>query len=161
MASATPVRGPASELPLGAHLVTPRGLYFHHGIHVGGGHVVHYAGFCETLRARPVEEVAIERFAAGREVRINQNVPSRYSATEVVACARSRVGQDRYRLLTNNCEHFSTWCLQGNARSAQVRACVVSLLLGVRVFLGLLKVHLAAASKRAPRAPRTPLPAAA
>jgi len=77
MASAIPVRGPASELPLGAHLVTPRGLYFHHGIHVGCGRVVHYAGFCETLRARPVEEVAIERFAAGREVRINQNVPSR------------------------------------------------------------------------------------
>jgi hypothetical protein len=32
------------------------------------------------------------------------------------------VGEDRYRLLTNNCEHFCEWCLHGTARSFQVEA---------------------------------------
>jgi hypothetical protein len=30
------------------------------------------------------------------------------------------VGEDRYRVLTNNCEHFCEWCLRGEARSYQV-----------------------------------------
>jgi Lecithin retinol acyltransferase len=34
--------------------------------------------------------------------------------------ARSRIGEDDYRLLTNNCEHFCNWCLCGVSRSAQV-----------------------------------------
>jgi len=32
------------------------------------------------------------------------------------------MGEDRYRLLTNNCEHFCEWCLRGTARSFQVEA---------------------------------------
>jgi Lecithin retinol acyltransferase len=38
----------------------------------------------------------------------------------VVVRARSRLGEDRYRLTTNNCEHFCHWCLTGEPRSAQV-----------------------------------------
>jgi hypothetical protein len=38
----------------------------------------------------------------------------------VINRARSRVGEDRYRLLTNNCEHFCEWCLHGEHRSYQV-----------------------------------------
>jgi len=34
--------------------------------------------------------------------------------------ARSRLGENDYRLLTNNCEHFYNWCLSGVSRSAQV-----------------------------------------
>jgi hypothetical protein len=34
--------------------------------------------------------------------------------------ARSRLGEDRYRIFSNNCEHFSEWCLQGVSRSYQV-----------------------------------------
>ena len=30
------------------------------------------------------------------------------------------LGEDRYRVWTNNCEHFVHWCLSGTARSAQV-----------------------------------------
>ena len=35
------------EPPLGAHLVTPRFAYSHHGVYVGGGAVVHYAAFAK------------------------------------------------------------------------------------------------------------------
>jgi hypothetical protein len=36
--------------------------------------------------------------------------------------ARSRLGERRYDLLRNNCEHFCSWCQDGEARSAQVAA---------------------------------------
>jgi hypothetical protein len=38
----------------------------------------------------------------------------------IIDRARSRLGERRYRLLRNNCEHFSEWCIVGEPRSAQV-----------------------------------------
>ncbi|WP_316867889.1 styrene monooxygenase/indole monooxygenase family protein [Ralstonia mannitolilytica] len=37
------------SLALGAHLITPRLGYWHHGIYVGNGKVVHYAGPCDIM----------------------------------------------------------------------------------------------------------------
>jgi hypothetical protein len=31
-----------------------------------------------------------------------------------------RLGENSYRLLTNNCEHFCDWCIRGQPRSHQV-----------------------------------------
>ena len=39
---------------------------------------------------------------------------------DVVARARSRLGERSYRVLTNNCEHFCVWALRGDSRSTQV-----------------------------------------
>ena len=106
---------------LGAHLVTARRGYTHHGIYVGGGRVVHYAGWSRAmLTCRPVEDVSLEEFANGRGVAVRNGSPARYTAHEVVARARSRLGEDRYRVASNNCEHFCHWCLSGENRSAQV-----------------------------------------
>ena len=38
----------------------------------------------------------------------------------VVHRARSRMGEDRYSLFSNNCEHFCEWCMHGEQRSYQV-----------------------------------------
>lgn len=117
----------ASEcFPLGAHLVTPRRGYVHHGIYVGAGRVVHYAGLSRSLLGGPVEEVSLERFAAGRPVSVKRSPSTRYAGAEVVARARSRIGEDRYRLITNNCEHFCAWCVSGDGRSEQVEMLVGS-----------------------------------
>jgi hypothetical protein len=35
-------------------------------------------------------------------------------------CARSRLGENDYRLLTNICEHVCNWCRSGVSRSEQV-----------------------------------------
>src|SRR6187551_2727486 len=111
--------GTGGEPPLAAHLVTPRVLYTHHGIYVGDGRVVHYAGFAHGLRRGPVEQVSLERFARGRKVRIEPG-QRRFDSREVVARALSRLGESRYRFLTNNCEHFCTWALRNECRSRQV-----------------------------------------
>jgi len=47
--------------------------------------------------------------------------------------------ENRYRLLTNNCEHFCTWCLYGESRSEQVRHCLVHPLSGLRLAADMLK----------------------
>jgi hypothetical protein len=87
------------EPPLGAHLTTSRRGYAHHG---------------------PVEEVSLSRFAVGRPVQTVEHERSPFSAEEIVLRARSRIGENDYRLLTNNCEHFCNWCLDGISHSAQV-----------------------------------------
>jgi hypothetical protein len=109
------------EPPLGSHLITPRRGYLHHGIYVGDGNVVHYAGLAGGLHRGPVEEIPLARFTRGRPVWIKAHAPS-FECREVIQRARSRVGEDCYRLLTNNCEHFCEWCLRGEHRSYQVEA---------------------------------------
>jgi hypothetical protein len=104
----------------GTHLTTPRRGYRHHGIYCGDGRVIHYAGFDRFLQRGPVEEVSLAQFAAGHGYSVQPHVAPRYDAAAVVARARSRLGENRYRLWSNNCEHFAEWCLQGVSRSAQV-----------------------------------------
>lgn len=108
------------DLPIGAHLMTPRWGYTHHGIHVGNGRVVHYAGLSRTLIRGPVEVVSLLRFAGGRELFVKAGAEARFSPDEIVRRACSRLGEDRYRLASNNCEHFCEWCRVGESRSEQV-----------------------------------------
>jgi Lecithin retinol acyltransferase len=108
------------EPPLGAHLTTSRRGYAHHGIYVGNSRVVHYSGLSGFRQCGPVEEVSLSRFAVGRPVQIVDHDRPPYSPQEIVRRARSRIGENDYRLLTNNCEHFCNWCLSGVSRSAQV-----------------------------------------
>jgi len=108
------------EPALGAHLVTPRPGFTHHGIYVGDGRVVHYGSFASGWRRRPVEEVPLARFSHGFSVRVRPSEAAGFESAEVVRRARSRLGEDSYRLFTNNCEHFTEWCLHGEHRSYQV-----------------------------------------
>jgi Lecithin retinol acyltransferase len=113
---------PEWELPLASHVITPRRGYLHHGIYVGNGQVVHYTGLAHGLRRGPVEEVSLARFTRGHPVWVRSNGPSTFDCLEIIRRARSRVGEDSYRLLSNNCEHFCEWCLRGENRSYQVEA---------------------------------------
>src|SRR5580692_2557019 len=108
------------EPPLGAHMVTPRRGYTHHGIYVGGGKVVQYGGLSWGLRRGPVEEVSVAQFSQGRPVWVRVLGSHWFDRHEVVRRARLRLGEDRYSVLTNNCEHFCEWCVRGQHRSYQV-----------------------------------------
>jgi hypothetical protein len=106
--------------PLAAHVVTSRVGYTHHGIHVGDGRVVHYSGLSRGWRGGPVEEVTLAEFARGRSTRVRVHAGARFDPDAVVARARARLGEDRYRALSNNCEHLCEWCIYGEHRSQQV-----------------------------------------
>ncbi len=110
------------ELEPGTHLVTPRRSYTHHGIYCGAERVVHYAGLCRHRIRGPIEEVAVADFSHGGPLAYVPRPLARYQGRAVVVRARSRIGEDAYDLLTNNCEHFCNWCLDGRAYSDQVDA---------------------------------------
>ena len=97
------------------HLRVPRqhGLFLHHGIDLGDGSVAHYLEGREILRS-PLEE-----FSRGQDVSVvshDQASP----AGVTLRRAMSRIGEQNYNLLFNNCEHFANWCKTGRHRSGQV-----------------------------------------
>ena len=108
------------EPPVGTHLVTPRIGYVHHGIYLGAGKVIHSGALSRFLPRGPVEEVSLDCFSRGRRIWVRSGPQARFSGPEVVDRARSRLGEDQYHLLRNNCEHFCEWCLHGRERSYQV-----------------------------------------
>jgi hypothetical protein len=125
--------------PLAAHLVTPWMGFAHHGIHVGDGKVVHYGALVYDVIRRPVEEVTLDSFAGGRRVFVVEHGDECLAPEDVIQRARSRLGENRYRLLTNNCEHFVEWCLHDAQRSFQVdTALAYARLMGERVQSSLL-----------------------
>jgi hypothetical protein len=105
---------------IGTHMTTSRFGYTHHGIYVGDGRIVHYPGLSAFRPSGSVQEVSVAEFALGHPVRVVHHLRLPFSPEEIVRRARSRLGEDNYRLLTNNCEHFCSWCLSGISRSPQV-----------------------------------------
>src|SRR5690242_16220299 len=110
------------EWPQGTHLVTPRFGYQHHGIYIGNGRVLHYAGLCEGWRIGPVEEVSLDCFSSGHPVWVKEHPKAKFRGAVAVARARSRLGEKRYSLFKNNCEHLCTWSIDGISYSEQAAA---------------------------------------
>ena len=94
--------------------------YTHHGIYVGDGKVVHYGALKYNLIRMPVEETSLAAFAEGRPLFVVTHSEAAFEVTEIIRRARTRLGEKRYRLLSNNCEHFVEWCLHDEHRSFQV-----------------------------------------
>jgi hypothetical protein len=115
----TRVEGGDDVIPAGSHLVSPRAFYVHHGIYLGDGKVAHYSGLSGSLRPGPIEVTGLQQFANGRSIWIYQDQPA-FSNDEIVARACSRMGESQYKILSNNCEHFCNWCINGTSYSAQV-----------------------------------------
>jgi Lecithin retinol acyltransferase len=69
--------------------------------------VLHYAGLSRSVRRGPVVQVHLYEFANGQADHIECGSEPALDPQEIVARAQSRLGGSRYRLLTNNCEHFS------------------------------------------------------
>jgi hypothetical protein len=82
-------------IPAGAHLVSPRKFYVHHGIYLGDGKVAHYSGLSGSLRAGPIEVTDLHQFANGRSIWIYQDQPA-FSNDEIVV----RAVQELVRLST-------------------------------------------------------------
>jgi lecithin:retinol acyltransferase len=113
------VGGEPEQLVPGTHLTICRRGYTHHGIYLGAGRVVHYAGRLKYPQGL-VEEISLAEFSEGRPFRAEILQTGRFSGNEIVLRARSRLGERRYDLLKNNCEHFCNWCRLGENRSLQV-----------------------------------------
>ena len=130
----TPVK--PSKIIAGTHLYvyrqTPQVLralrkgFTHHGIYVGGGKVVHFAGPIPEYRQARKMRIRIddfETFAGSRDVycwNYNFYEGKMYSHNEIVERALEHVGEGKYNLVVKNCEHFASWCVTGKSMAFQI-----------------------------------------
>jgi len=131
---------------IGDHIFVDRSvlgikLYEHHGIYVGDDMVVHYNGLARGIvfekscfeeilsnvvpldkrNIAKVEMTSLEEFASGDTWQIKEHANAPFSGTDISLCAKARVGEQKYNLLINNCEHFCNECVFGEHMSEQVQ----------------------------------------
>lgn len=117
-------------LAVGDHLIVSRPLfkgyghlYTHHGIYVGANMVIHYAGLANGVFKKGsshVQLASLKDFADGQKIEVHHYDSRPFHAAKIVERARARLGEDRYHLVFNNCEHFSRHCCVGENSSKQV-----------------------------------------
>ena len=131
---------------IGDHIFVDRSvlgikLYEHHGIYVGDDMVVHYNGLARGIvfekscfeeilsnvvpldkrNIAKVEMTSLEEFASGDTWQIKEYANAPFSGQEVALRAKERIGEQKYNLLINNCEHFCSECIFGEHVSEQVQ----------------------------------------
>lgn len=98
-------------------LLNLQGVYEHHGIDCGDNTVIHYRKPSET-----VERTSLATFSRGNAIYVKSYPREFHFIPDVVVQrAESRLGEQKYNLLFNNCEHFSTWCKTGISYSQQIK----------------------------------------
>lgn len=113
-------------MEIGDHLVSPRVGYSHHGIYIGNSQVIHYSGFVDGMSSGAIEITSLKDFSRGQKIKVKKHIVRTYSPEESVQRAYSRLGEDWYNVLLNNCEHFVTWCIVGIHSSSQVNSAIAA-----------------------------------
>ncbi|WP_336147343.1 lecithin retinol acyltransferase family protein [Acinetobacter soli] len=106
--------------PIGSHLVVYHFGYSHHGIYAGRGRVIHYSGFAHLFKKKPIEITTLSHFSHGKKIHIRHYEHARYKGRIVVRRMRSRMHENHYHLILNNCEHLCSWAITGIEDSPQV-----------------------------------------
>ena len=117
-----------SELQRGDHIAFDRfqGIYCHHAI---VKHVDEESGEIKTIeyKCTPSGKFQVmektNRFL--QEVTVYLMLHRSLDRDLVLSRAQSRIGEEKYNLLTNNCEHFAMWCITGRSE-AKIAACSAS-----------------------------------
>lgn len=101
--------------------------YWHHGILCPDGTVIHYTmGTRRVRRAKQrahIIRTSFEAFKFGATEVFDVHPKHKekvLSPEEVVKRAESRMGEDNYNLVFNNCENFARWCCTGEDKSRQI-----------------------------------------
>ncbi len=130
------------DLEAGDIIGVKRFLYSHYAVYVGDGKVIHYAGDGGDFKGiKRIRFGNMKDFLGGKkeffelvfsdihqkpekEKRYETQSESYhlYSPEETVERAKSRLGETKYNLALNNCEHFAIWCKTGVSESYQVKA---------------------------------------
>ncbi len=96
------------------HFLNIEGVYQHHGIDCGDGTVIHYRKPSAIIERTPIA------ILAGNSPIYVKSYQTSFIPDVVIRRAESRLGEQKYNLLFNNCEHFANWCKTGVSFSQQV-----------------------------------------
>ncbi|NLO33506.1 MAG: lecithin retinol acyltransferase family protein [Candidatus Hydrogenedentes bacterium] len=98
-------------------------LYYHHGIDMGDGTIIHFSGELFDDENAEVIRTPEEEFLEGNEKRIvsYEDRDDLLPIKETLKRAKANLGNKGYDLFFNNCEHFATYCKTGKKESRQVR----------------------------------------
>jgi hypothetical protein len=109
----------------GDHIQVKRlhGLYYHHGIDMGDGTVIHFSGEPLNGKLAKVCLVTDEEFLKGEKKQVvsYKEDAGVLDPEETIALARDQLDTEGYHVLYNNCEHFATYCKTKRKKSKQVR----------------------------------------
>lgn len=115
---------------MGDHIRVKRmhGIYTHHGIYVSDNEVIHFTGTDDDNIMDSSKNMVISSdlnfFLKDGELEVKEYTDEEfqdlYAPDQIVAYARSCLGDDGYNLIFNNCEHFANVCTLGRFRSHQV-----------------------------------------
>lgn len=95
--------------------------YEHYGIYIGDNKVIHYNSVDGTMKNAEISEGDMSKnFPSGKYFVLDFGDNAKFSADDTVKRAKSRLGENNYNLITNNCEHFAVWCKTDNAVSYQI-----------------------------------------
>ena len=105
--------------PLGAHLIVKHLGYSHHGIYAERSS---YSLFGPRTfhQKRPIEITSLDAFSHGKKIHVRSYDAPRYRGKVVVRRMRSRMHENHYHLIINNCEHLCSWAITGIESSTQV-----------------------------------------
>jgi len=106
----------------GDHIKVKRffGLFYHHGIDVGDGTVIHFNGEPSKKSNASVKQTSMEEFLDGRELEFVHYSKS-LDPIITINMAKKQIGLRGYNLFYRNCEHFATNCKLGKKESKQVK----------------------------------------
>ena len=127
--------------------------YRHFGIYTGNEQVIHYHKEHHPLLSDGIiTETTLAEFMSDSDTlyvlngigptadthlfdwiiqRVFDGEITSFSPQETIDRARSKLGEQGYSLLLNNCEHFAFWCKTGVAKSSQVDDILACFLLPV------------------------------
>ena len=93
-----------SGIKAGSHVAIAKsgGMYDHHAIYIGGGQVIEYAGWGGGRGGEKICKRSYDDFRGRGNVVVVQSEKC-FSGAEIVQRAKSRLGEDRYCVVSNNC----------------------------------------------------------
>jgi hypothetical protein len=93
-------------------------LYCHMGVYIGDGMVIHFNGEKQKTRNAVLRKDTLEKFAAGKPVRLHA-APKNAAHAQAICAAALRHYQDEqngfnncYDFVHNNCENFCVHCFE-------------------------------------------------
>src|SRR5690349_15704217 len=104
-----------NDVKIGDHLVFRYRNYHHSAIYAGSSEMIHYVGLVKNGPKAGVKRTFLEDYKGNYSLYryIYKDHEKKFHGQAVVDRAISRIGENKYNLIYNNCESFSHYCVTG------------------------------------------------